>query len=110
MKYKFLIALGLEAGWEILENSPLIINRYRSVTISLGYEGDSIINSLSDIVMMSIGFIIASRTKVWVSVMALVLAEIILLFLIRDNLMLNILMLVYPVTAIKNWQMVGRPH
>ena len=108
IKYRFLMAVGLEAGWEILENSPIIINRYREVTISLGYVGDSIINSLSDIIMMIIGFLLSYRLKVWITITALVLVEIILLFLIRDNLALNILMLIYPIEAIKHWQMMGK--
>lgn len=65
-------ALFLEAGWEILENSPLIINRYRQVTIALGYNGDSILNSLSDIVMMSIGFLAATHLSPWMSIAALI--------------------------------------
>ena len=109
VQYRFLIALGLEAGWEILENSPLIIDRYRAVTISLGYVGDSVLNSLSDIVMMCIGYLAAYRLQVWMSITAFAVAEILLLFLIRDNLILNIIMLIYPIIAIKHWQMMGQP-
>jgi len=75
----------------------------------LGYTGDSIMNSLSDILMMAIGFLLASRWKLWVSVSSIILVEIILLIWVRDNLALNILMLVYPLDIIKQWQMMGKP-
>jgi len=107
--YRLWAALGLEAGWEILENSPLIIERYRAVTISLGYVGDSVLNSLSDIVMMAAGFLIAWRARVLVTIGLLLAMEIGCFFWIRDNLMLNVVMLVYPVEAIKNWQMGAAP-
>ncbi len=106
---RFLIAALLEAGWEILENSPLIIDRYRQVTIALGYEGDSIINSLSDVVMMSAGFLIALKLKPRITAALLIAMELGCALWIRDNLTLNIIMLVHPVEAIKVWQMAGRP-
>jgi hypothetical protein len=106
---RFLIAVLLEAGWEILENSPIIINRYRAVTISLGYVGDSIINSLSDVLMMSLAFLFAGRARPWVSVAVVVLLEVGCVLWVRDNLTLNIIMLIYPIQAIKAWQMAGRP-
>lgn len=105
----FLGALLLEAGWEVLENSPIIIDRYREVTIALGYVGDSVLNSLSDVVMMAIGFGLASRLPVWVSVTLVVALELLMLVAIRDNLTLNILMLVSPIDAIREWQMAGAP-
>ena len=108
-RYRFLAAVCLEAGWEILENSPIIINRYRTVTIALGYEGDSIVNSASDVLMMSVGFFVASRVKPWMSVLLVLALEIGLLLWVRDNLTLNILMLIYPVAAIRTWQMAGKP-
>jgi hypothetical protein len=108
VRARFVAAVVLEAAWEILENSPLIINRYRAVTISLGYVGDSVVNSLSDILMMMAGFALASRARVWMSVAVLVVAELAMLFWVRDNLTLNILMLVYPIEAIRQWQMGGR--
>jgi len=108
-RQRFLIALLLEAGWEILENSPLIINRYRETTIALGYEGDSILNSLSDILMMAGGFLFAWRMRPWVSVAVLVVMEVGCALWVRDNLTLNIIMLIHPVEAIKAWQMAGRP-
>jgi hypothetical protein len=99
------VALGLEAGWEILENSPLIIDRYRAVTIALGYVGDSVMNSLSDIVMMAGGFLFAWRARAWVTVVLAIVMELGCLFWVRDNLTLNIVMLVHPIDAIKTWQM-----
>ena len=107
LRYRFLMALGLEAGWEILENSPIIIDRYRAVTISLGYVGDSVLNSLSDIVMTGIGFIIAKYSKFWFSVFLVIVMELGCLFWVRDNLTLNVLMLIYPVQSVKIWQSVG---
>lgn len=104
-RYRFVIAILLEAAWEILENSSFIINRYRAVTVSLGYFGDSVLNSLSDIGMMALGFLIASRARVWVSVGAIVIMELGMLLLVRDNLTLNIIMLIHPIEAIKQWQL-----
>lgn len=104
-RYRFVLAVLLEAAWEILENSSFIINRYRTVTISLGYFGDSVLNSLSDIVMMAIGFIFASRVRVWVSLALVVGLELFMLWLMRDNLIINIIMLIFPIEAIKNWQL-----
>lgn len=109
VRQRFLVAVLLEAGWEILENSPIIINRYRQVTIALGYDGDSILNSLSDLVMMSLGFLLASRLRPWVTVAVLIGMEVGCLLWVRDNLTLNIIMLIHPVEAIKEWQMIGRP-
>ena len=109
-RYRFLAAVWLEAGWEMLENSPLIINRYRAVTISLGYEGDSILNSVSDVLMMSLGYLVASRAGTWLCVALVAAAEIGMVLWVRDNLTLNILMLVYPLATIRAWQMAGQPH
>lgn len=107
LKYKFLWALLLEWGWELLENSPIIINRYREATIALGYVGDSILNSVCDIGMVIIGFIIARLSRVWISILVIIVFEIGCLFWIRDNLTLNVLMLVYPMESIKIWQSQG---
>ncbi len=106
-KYWFLIALILEAGWELLENSPLIINRYREATIALGYVGDSVLNSVCDVGMMAIGFLIARFTKVWIIVVMIIVMELGCLWWVRDNLTLNVVMLVHPVQAIKDWQSEG---
>jgi Protein of unknown function (DUF2585) len=105
---RFLIALALEASWELLENSPFIINRYREATISLGYEGDSVLNSVSDIVTAGLGFFFASRVWVSASVVTVFVLEIACLCWVRDNLTLNVIMLVRPVPAIKQWQEQGR--
>jgi hypothetical protein len=109
MRHRFLIALALEAGWELLENSPLIINRYREATIALGYAGDSVLNSLSDILMMTLGFLFASRVPARLTVATIVVMEVGCALWVRDNLTLNVIMLIHPVHAIKSWQMVGHP-
>jgi len=109
VQQRLLIALAFEAGWEMLENSPLIINRYREATISLGYVGDSVLNSLSDILMMTIGFLFASRVPWRFSLAAVVVMEVGCALWVRDNLTLNIIMLIHPVDAIKHWQMAGAP-
>ena len=109
VRQRLLIALALEAGWEMLENSPFIINRYREATISLGYVGDSVLNSLSDILMMTIGFLFAFRVPWRVSVAGVIIMEIGCALWVRDNLTLNIIMLIHPFDAIKHWQMAGAP-
>jgi hypothetical protein len=109
VRHRLLIAMALEAGWEMLENSQLIINRYREATISLGYVGDSVLNSLSDVLMMTIGFLFAFRAPARVSVAAVILMEIGCALWVRDNLTLNIIMLIHPFDAIKHWQMAGAP-
>lgn len=98
------IAVAFEGFWELLENSPLIIERYRAVTISWGYAGDSVVNSLSDIGFMALGFLLAARLPVRVSVMLALAMELFTLFMIRDNLALNVLMLVWPIDAVRVWQ------
>ena len=109
VRQRLLIALALEAGWEMLENSPFIINRYREATISLGYVGDSVLNSLSDVLMMTLGFLFAFRVPARVSVAAVILMEVGCALWVRDNLTLNIIMLIHPVDAIKHWQMAVAP-
>jgi hypothetical protein len=101
------IAVAFEAFWEVLENTPMIIDRYRQVTVSWGYAGDSIVNSISDIGWMIGGFLLADRLPVWASVALAVALELLTLAIIRDNLTLNVLMLVWPVDAIAKWQAMG---
>jgi hypothetical protein len=103
-KWALPIAVAIEGSWEILENSPIIINRYREATMALGYSGDSIVNSLSDIGWMAFGFWLAMRLPVWALVALALLFELGTLILIRDNLTLNVLMLAWPIEAIKTWQ------
>ena len=101
---RFLVALAIEVGWELIENTPLIINRYREATMALGYTGDSVINSLSDIAMMALGFLLARRLPIWASMMLAVVLELAALVVIRDNLTLNIIMLLAPSDTIRAWQ------
>jgi hypothetical protein len=98
------LATLVEGGWEVLENSPIIINRYRTATISLDYFGDSVINSVSDILAMMVGFLAASRLPVLVTIGLAVAMELFTGYMIRDNLTLNIIMLVWPLDSIKDWQ------
>ncbi|MSU55500.1 MAG: DUF2585 family protein [Candidatus Taylorbacteria bacterium] len=107
VRYRFLLALLIEGGWELLENSPLIINRYREVTISLGYVGDSVLNSVSDVVFAGLGFLMAWFSRVWMTVALIVIFEVGCLFWVRDNLTLNVIMLVSPSETIKEWQSEG---
>lgn len=104
---RFLYAVALESAWELVENSPAIIQRYREATIALGYNGDSILNSLSDIAMMAAGFLLARRLPVWASVLLVLTLELIPLHVIRDNLTLNIWMLLAPNDWVRAWQAAG---
>lgn len=97
-------AVFIEAAWELLENSPVIIDRYRTATMALGYTGDSILNSAMDTVFMALGFFFAARMPVWVTVLVAIVFELFTGWLIRDNLTLNVIMLVWPIDAIKEWQ------
>ena len=106
---RFIGALVMEGAWEVLENSPIIINRYREATIALGYVGDSVFNSVSDILFAAIGFLFAWRVRPWVTVAVILAMEIGTALWMRDNLTLNIVMLIHPIDAIKDWQMAGRP-
>jgi Protein of unknown function (DUF2585) len=101
---RLVLAVLMESGWEIFENTDFVINRYREVTISLDYYGDSVLNSVSDITAMVIGFVVASRLPVWVIIALTVALELFVAYSIRDNLTLNIIMLIYPLDSIKHWQ------
>jgi hypothetical protein len=98
------LAILIEGAWEIFENTDFIINRYREATISLDYYGDSVINSVSDVAAMVVGFYAASRLPVWATIALIIALEVIVAALIRDNLALNIIMLLYPLDFIKAWQ------
>lgn len=104
---RFLLATAGEAAWEVFENTSFVIERYRAETISLDYYGDSVVNSLGDLIASDIGFLFAARTPVWATLSAFVLLEGMLAYIIRDNLTLNVLMLVWPIEAIKSWQSGG---
>jgi len=107
VEVRFGLSVLLEAVWEVFENTPLVINRYRAATISLDYYGDSVINSMSDIVSMMLGFWIARRAPLWLSAGLVIVLEAVVAVIIRDNLTLNILMLIHPFEAIKRWQLGG---
>ena len=100
----FVLAVFLECTWEVMENSPFIINRYRQ-TMSQDYLGDTIVNSMSDILFCVLGFWIARWLPVWLTVALIVVMEVGVALIIRDNLTLNIIMLIHPFVAIKRWQM-----
>jgi hypothetical protein len=101
------LAVGLEAGWEIVENTPFVMDRYRQSALARGYFGDSVINSVADTLAAGLGVVLARRLPVW-SIVALVVAmELFALYMIRDNLTLNIIQLIYPSDAISKWQAGG---
>jgi hypothetical protein len=101
------LSVLIEAGWELLENSPLIIDRYRTATLAFGYSGDSVLNSMSDIAMMAAGFLFALKMPARVTVAVAIGFELMTLYTIRDNLTLNVLMLTWPIEAVKTWQAGG---
>lgn len=103
--WRLALAVFIESSWEVAENSAAVIERYRSATISLDYFGDSIINSIADIACCSMGFLIAYKLRFWRSFALFVVTEILLIIFIRDSLIINIIMLLFPVEAIKTWQM-----
>jgi len=101
---RFIAALAIECAWEAIENTPMVIDRYRTATAALGYTGDSVLNSVSDIAMMALGFLAARKLPVWASIALLLVLELVPLLVIRDNLALNIWMLLAPSDAIRAWQ------
>ena len=106
--WRLAIATLVETVWELIENSDTVIERYRSVTISLDYYGDSVINTVADIGAMMLGFVLASRLPVWLTVALALGFEALTIWLIRDGLALNVLMLLYPLQAVADWQAAGR--
>lgn len=107
LAWRLFVATALEVAWEIMENTPWIIERYRAETMALGYEGDSIVNALGDVGCAVLGFVIAAKLGWRWSAGLLVALEVLLLVTIRDNLTLNVIMLVWPVEGIKVWQTIG---
>ena len=107
VEWRFLAALFIESAWEVIENTPFVIDRYRETTAAIGYTGDSVVNSLSDIAMMAIGFLAARRLPAWAAIALVVLLEIVPLFVIRDNLTLNVWNLLAPSPAVAAWQAGG---
>lgn len=104
---RLVAAMVVEGAWEIVENTDMVISRYREATIALDYYGDSVINSMSDLAAMVAGFVIASRLPVRTVVVAAVAMELFVGYAIRDNLTLNVLMLLYPLDAVRRWQSGG---
>lgn len=101
---RLLFALALEISWELIENTPMVIEHYRKQALAQGYVGDSIINSLSDTVAMVVGFFLAARVPVWVLVVVVIGFEVFTMYVIRDGLFLNIINLIYPLSFISEWQ------
>lgn len=101
---RFIAAIVLECAWEVFENTDFVINRYREVTISLDYYGDSVLNSAMDVAAMVVGFFAAARLPVWGTVLLVLAFEAFVGYSIRDNLLLNIIMLIYPLDVIRRWQ------
>lgn len=107
LAWRLSLAIAIESAWEVVENAPFIINRYREGTAALGYEGDSILNSFGDVLMCGVGFMVAYYLGWRKSLALFIITDLLLLLWIRDGLILNIIMLIYPIEAIRVWQMGG---
>lgn len=101
------VAVSIEAVWEVVENSQFVIRRYREETAALGYQGDTIVNSLADIVLCGLGFVLARHLGLRRTLAVFAVVEVVLVLWIRDSLLLNVLMLIYPVDEIRAWQAAG---
>jgi Protein of unknown function (DUF2585) len=107
LRARGVLAIAAESGWEVLENTDMVIRRYRAATMALGYFGDSVINSMGDILACAVGFLLASRLPTRLTVIMTVALELALTIWIRDSLLLNIVMLVHPIEAVRRWQLGG---
>jgi len=105
VRTRLILAIIIECIWEIAENSPLIINRYRAVTSALDYTGDSVINSISDVLAAGFGFYLANKVKIGWIIFLMIFFELFTLYKVRDNLTLNVIMLIHPIKAIQTWQL-----
>jgi hypothetical protein len=101
---RLVLAVAIEASWEVIENTDFVINHYREMTISLDYYGDSVINSVSDVLFMVLGFFLAARLPVWLTVVIAIALEVFIGTMIRDNLTLNVLMFLWPLDSVLQWQ------
>lgn len=107
IEWRFVIAMVVECAWEIVENTEAVIERYRTTTVSSEYNGDSVVNSFADVLAMALGFALSRVLPVWASVAIVIGFEVFTVFLIRDGLALNILMILAPSEAVLQWQTGG---
>ena len=103
-RWRLALAVAAEAAWEVFENTEFVVNRYRETTAALGYNGDTVVNSLGDVIACGAGVLLARRLGLLKTLLVFALTEVVLLFWIRDSLLLNILLLVYPSEKLRAWQ------